>query len=77
MDLRHDPKTIEELHKTSQKPVSYEQVSLVQTERKSYFNTYNRARKSERRSKPTNTSNALLGPTRVFVRSSKLLLVPP
>lgn len=26
-DLRHDPKTIEELHKTSQKPVTPEQVS--------------------------------------------------
>lgn len=25
-DLRYDPKTIEELHKTSQKPVSSEQV---------------------------------------------------
>lgn len=27
-DLRHDMKTIEELHKTSQKPVTPEQVSL-------------------------------------------------
>lgn len=26
MDLRHDQRTIEELHKTSQKPVSIEQV---------------------------------------------------
>ncbi|RAK82423.1 Rho family GTPase RHO1 [Aspergillus fijiensis CBS 313.89] len=28
MDLRHDPKTIEELHKTSQKPVTPEQLTL-------------------------------------------------
>jgi Ras family protein A len=27
-DLRYDPKTIEELHKTSQKPVTPEQVGL-------------------------------------------------
>jgi Ras family protein A len=28
-DLRHDKKTIEELHKTSQKPVTYDQGLLV------------------------------------------------
>jgi len=28
-DLRYDPKTIEELHKTSQKPVTPEQVCLL------------------------------------------------
>ena len=30
-DLRYDQKTIEELHKTSQKPVTPEQVCLPQT----------------------------------------------
>jgi len=29
MDLRYDQKTIEELHKTSQKPVTPEQVRII------------------------------------------------
>jgi GTPase SAR1 family protein len=33
MDLRYDQKTIEELHKTSQKPVTPEQVRILTTPR--------------------------------------------
>lgn len=39
MDLRYDPKTIEELHKTSQKPVTAEQVSTISRARQSFRDT--------------------------------------
>lgn len=78
MDLRHDQKTIEELHKTSQKPVTEEQVRTLQmavSQPVHHFleyitDTSHRPRTCARRSELRSTSSALPRPTRAFARSS-------
>jgi hypothetical protein len=75
-DLRYDQKTIEELHKTSQKPVTPEQVSSVSSYREHEFDTDNitigRLKKSARRSVLLNTWNARLRQMKVFVKYSSM-----
>src|SRR5271170_3798764 len=75
-DLRHDQKTIEELAKTSQKPVTPEQVCRETEATLNHKESFKcikltfvrRVRKSERRSVPTSTSNARPKPIMVFAR---------
>jgi GTPase SAR1 family protein len=91
-DLRYDQKTIEELHKTSQKPVTPEQVSLHHPLRNlSIEHGYpsadgrvlelrltlvSRVRKFARRLVPTNTLNVQQRPMRVSVKFSNTPHVP-
>jgi len=77
-DLRYDQKTIEELHKTSQKPVTPEQVRPSRSacsDRFCHQEVYRdadtlafRPRTSARRSAPRSTSNAPPRRTKVSVR---------
>ena len=88
-DLRYDPKTIEELRKTSQKPVSPEEVRFKRPvsarhssdgtgpELGQMLTLRSRVRKSARRSVPTSTSSALPGPTRASARCLSMLRAPP
>ncbi|KAJ4536461.1 GTP-binding protein Rho1 [Exophiala dermatitidis] len=76
-DLRHDPKTIEELAKTSQKPVTPEQVRspvipVYRWPRDADFGL-SRVRKFARRSVPTSISSARPRPARVFAKYSRPL----
>jgi hypothetical protein len=68
-DLRFDQKTIEELHKTSQKPVTPEQVSHAPQHVCHCTNDF-RPRMSARRLVPRSTSSARRRPTRVSGRYS-------
>ncbi|KAK1839973.1 rho gtpase rho1 [Colletotrichum chrysophilum] len=86
-DLRYDSKTIEELRKTSQKPVSPEEVSLSARSVRlrhlyagqlpiypsKHANHLYRARRSARRLAPTSTSSARPRRTRVSARCSSTL----
>lgn len=89
-DLRYDPKTIEELRKTSQKPVSPEEVRFERPVSARYafrwdcrprlgqmLTPRSRVRKSARRSAPTSTSSARPGPTRASARCLSMLRAPP
>jgi GTPase SAR1 family protein len=90
-DLRYDQKTIEELHKTSQKPVTPEQVRLPsptalegpQTDQYNRISIFGilltvayRVRRFARRLVPTSTLNVQQRPMRVFVRFSNMPHVP-
>lgn len=77
-DLRYDQKTIEELHKTSQKPVTPEQVSAPNTPlvRKVKL-TLHRPRTCARRSVPRSTSSAPQRRTRASGRCSSTPPVLP
>jgi len=76
-DLRRDPKTIEELRKTNQRPVTPEEVCLLLVYQVPFLElTQNyRVWQSDRRSVPATTSNAPPAPVRVLERSSSMLLV--
>ena len=77
-DLRFDAKTIEELHKTSQKPVSPEQVSAsANSPSRNHFLTSPRARRCARESAPLDTLNARPRRERACARCLKLPRAPP
>lgn len=80
-DLRHDQRTIEELHKTSQKPVTPEQVCDSFSPPIRHFqhlsNKFHRVRRSARRLAHTSTWSALPEQTRVSAKFSSQPPVPP
>lgn len=78
MDLRHDPKVKEELQKTSQKPVTEEQVcDQISMAQRTNNVDKSRATNAKTRSALTNIWNVPPKPTWVSERYSSKLLVPP
>ena len=78
MDLRHDPKVKEELQKTSQKPVTEEQVcDQISVAQRTNNVDKSRATNAKTRSALTNIWNVPPKPTWVSERYSSKLLVPP
>ena len=71
-DLRRDPKTIENLRKTSQRPVTPEEVRVSNFQSKVSLLTVCRAWPSRRRLVPGSTLSVLPNQVKVFARFSNM-----